>query len=169
MANTVYIPMLDVNRTAQEAAHYLMGRNLNVDEGRTAFHDRIHYYASGFVASKLIKPLRHEDSIQELRAFVGQYPSLRRAKEKRYLQSRYVASLGALEYLERMESGKPFPGPFIERILLQDRAGDFALSEILGQYMGGCLFRRYNRGELSGLDLRQFIFEQHNPFLYHRA
>jgi hypothetical protein len=166
--NTVYIPMLDVNRTAQEAAHYLMGRNLNVDEGRTAFHDRIHYYASGFVASKLINPLRHENSIEELRDFIAQYPSLRRTKEKRYLEPRYEASRGALEYLERMEGGRPFPGPFIEGVLRQDRESDFALSEILGRYMGGCLFRRYNRGELSGLDLRQYIFEQHNPFLYHR-
>lgn len=164
---TIYIPMLDVNRTAQEAAHYLMGRNLNVDEGRTAFHDRIHYYASGFVASKLINPMRHEDGLDELRAFISSYEAMRRPKEKRYLRPQYEATLGALEYLERLESGKPFSTPFIGQILGKDREGDFALSEVLGRYMGGRLYRRYNAGDLSGLDLRQFIFMQQNPFLHH--
>lgn len=166
--NTIYVPMLDVNRTAQEAAHYLMGRNLNVDEGRTAFHDRIHYYASGFVASKLINPLRHEDTTSELKKFIEKYEALGRPKERKYLKPLYESSLEALEYVERLDSGKPFSRSFMDEVLAKDRLYDFVLSEILGHHMGGCLYRSYNRGELSGLDLRQYIFEQHNPFLHHR-
>lgn len=167
--NTIYIPMLDVNRTAQEAAHYLMGRTLNVEQGRVAFHDRIHYFASGFVASKLINPVRREDTKDAMRQFIARYEAAKRPKERKYLAPKYEACRLALDYLERLEGGEPFPAPYVHEILERDRAGDFTLSEMVGRYMGGSLFRRYNRGELSGVDLKQYIFNQHNPLLFHEA
>ena len=57
--NVIYIPILDVNRTVQEAAHFLMGQDLDVSPGHRAFFRRIHYFTAGFLASKMINPLRH--------------------------------------------------------------------------------------------------------------
>ena len=167
-SNTIYIPILDVNRTAQEAAHFLMGRNLNIDDGRAAFMDRIHYYASGFIASKLINPLRKGQRREEIERFVSEYEKSRPWKEKRYLSKGYEAARMALAFLQELGHHREFPAPFLSELTVTDRRSLYSVSEMLGRVIGEDLYSKYDGGLLSGEDLKQFIFQQHNPLRYFR-
>jgi len=164
--NTLYIPMLDVNRTVQEAAHFLMGKNLNVDIGRAAFYDRIHYYASGYLASKLVNPLRRTDMPDDMVRFLRGFPRFRTEKDKEYLGSLHAIYGIVLEFLDHLESGREIPSAYLYDLTKFDRKAHFALSETLGRMMGERTYRLYDAGQLSGWDLRSYVFLQNNAFLY---
>ncbi len=170
--NIIYIPMLDVNRTVQEAAHYLMGADLDVALGAEAFFHRLHYFASGFVASKLINPMRHCRTRDQMRRAREDYARLGTRKECAYAQRHLSVLKGTLDFLDSIEAARGcsrLSQMEMNRYLDLDGATLFELSEQIGFQLGEGLFSSYDKGELSGEDLKHYIFTQHAPFHFHRT
>ena len=170
--NIIYIPMLDVNRTVQEAAHYLMGAELDVGKGGDAFFRRLHYFASGFVASKLINPMRHYRTREQMRRAVEDFGRLRTAKERAYAQRHLSVLKGTLDFFSDMEKAggcSRLSGMEMQRYQKLDVDTLYGLSEQIGFQLGEGLYSSYNGAELSGEDLKHYIFSQHNPFHFCRT
>jgi hypothetical protein len=170
--NIIYIPMLDVNRTVQEAAHYLMGADLDVGECGEAFFRRLHYFASGFVASKLINPMRHYRTREQMRRAIEDLKRLRTAKERAYAQRQLSVLKGTLDFFSDIEKARGcsrLSEMEMRRYLKLDAELLYSLSEQIGFQLGEGLYSSYSAGELSGEDLKHYIFSQHDPFHFCRT
>lgn len=170
--NIIYIPLLDVNRTVQEAAHYLMGADLDVAPGAGAFFRRLHYFASGFVASKLINPMRRYRTRNEMMQVREDYGRLRTRKERAYARRQLSVLNGTLDFFDAADKARGCSRLLqmeMNHYLDVDRETLFGLSEQIGFQLGEGLFSSYNKGELSGEDLKHYIFTQHDPFHFHRT
>jgi len=170
--NTLYLPMMDVNRTVQEAAHFLMGADLDVGAGPEAFFRRLHYYASGFVASKLINPLRHYRTQASMRKAKEEWSRARTVKDRRYAERQLSVFKNTLDFFDLVEhygSCAAMPMMELQRFLAADQRLLFALSEQIGFQLGEGLYKSYNAGELSGEELKHYLFSQVDPFHYYRT
>ncbi len=170
--NIIYIPILDVNRTVQEAAHYLMGADLDAGPGGGSFFRRLHYFASGFVASKLINPLRHYRTREAMRKALEDQARYKTAKERAYgerLLGVLRTTLAFFDAVEGYGGCSRMPQIELDRFVAADRPTLFALSEQIGFQLGEGLYRSYDAGELSGEDLKHYIFAQGDPFHFCRT
>lgn len=169
--NLLYIPLLDVNRTVQEAAHFLMGADLEVGQTPPAFFKRLHYFASGYLASKVINPLRHHHSREAMRRAKQEWSRARTLKERRYAERQIEVFKATVDFFGLIEGyGGCAQIPLIElgRFLSADRETRFAVSEQIGFQLGEGLYASYNEGALSGTELKHYIFSQSDPFHYCR-
>jgi len=160
---TLYIPMLDVNRTVQETMHYLMRAPLPFGKTHNAFMNRIHYFTSGYLGSKLINPMRHSPSLEEMEKSVRSYKRVPSEKERQKLQRQwgiYNAVLRFFRILDRRSEGLMLEW---EPLLKLDRDSAFALSEQIGRTLGDFLYATYNEGKVSAKELKMYIFQQQNP------
>ncbi|MEJ2369213.1 MAG: hypothetical protein P8Z49_12955 [Acidobacteriota bacterium] len=167
--NVIYIPLLDLNRTVEESLHYLMGTALDVSPEPKSFFSRIHYYASGFAASKLINPTRAARTRQAMQATMEEIHFVRRKKEREYLQFLLGIYKSTLDFLQITDNGKTvseLPRLQLQRFLEKDSETHFALSQQIGYQVGEALYGAYNAGELSGVDLKHYIFSQGDPFTF---
>lgn len=160
---TLYIPMLDVNRTVQETMHYLMRAALPIGRTAKALMNRIHYFTSGYLASKLINPMRHSPKLEEMERAIATYPRLRSEKERQKLHrqlSVYRAVLLFFRILDKRSEGLLLEW---EPLLKLDRESAFALSEQIARTLGDFLYASYDAGQLSAKELKMYIFQQQNP------
>jgi hypothetical protein len=165
---TIYLPMLDVNRTVQEAMHYLMRAELPTGRSVKAFMGRIHYFTSGYLASKLINPMRHSPSLKEMEQAVRTYPSLSKHKERLKLGRQLLVYHGVLEFFRQVRSRSSKLQVEMAPLLELDHRTSFALSEQIGRTLGDELYALHDAGRLSAVELKAYCFSQNNPLLYGR-
>ena len=165
---TIYLPMLDVNRTVQEAMHYLMRAELPTGRSVKAFMGRIHYFTSGYLASKLVNPMRHSPSLKEMdksSRLTGTSRRTRSASSSDASSSCTTASWSS--------SGRYAPAPPSSRwrwlpLLEADQRTSFALSEQIGRTLGDELYALHDEGRLSAVELKTYCFSQNDPLRYER-
>ena len=160
---TIYIPMLDVNRTVQEAMHYLMRAPLPQGRTQKAFLDRIHYFACGYLASKLVNPMRHSPSLEDMASSIHSF-SWRPSEKERQKLLRQVQIYRAVLQFFRILDGRS-QGLLLEwsPLLALDRHCAFSLSEQIGRTIGDNLYGKYDEGHLSAQELKMYVFQQRNP------
>lgn len=167
--NLLYIPLLDVNRTVQEAAHFLMQTDLEIAHTPRAFFKRLHYFASGYLASKVINPLRHNHSREAMRKAKQEWARARSPKERRYAQRQVAVFKATVDFfglIEHYGGCTLIPLAELRRFLEADEATRFAVSEQIGFQLGEGLYESYAEGALSGTELKHYIFSQSDPFHY---
>jgi hypothetical protein len=162
----LYVPELDLNHTVEEAMHFLMHRGFRTGSSPIAFMERIHYYASGFLASKLINPLRKTPNESQMRDFLSSFHALAREKDRIKLGRQALVFSRALEFFRLMKRPLGLVRLELEPMLLADWKTLYALSQQIGYTLGLDLYERFNRGELSALDLRRYALEQQDPLLF---
>jgi hypothetical protein len=160
---TIYIPMLDVNRTVQEAMHYLMRAPLPQGKTQQAFLNRIHYFACGYLASKLINPMRHSPSLEDMAGFIRSFSWRPSEKERQKLQRQMQIYRAVLRFFRILDGRSP--GLLLEwsPLLSLDRRCAFSLSEQIGRTIGDLLYGKYDEGHLSAQELKMYSFQQRNP------
>ena len=163
---TIYLPMLDVNRTVQETMHYLMGAHLPVGRNLGAFMARIHYFASGYIASKMVNPMRHSSSLPEMERAVKDYEGLTRESDRRKLSRQVQVYGGVLEFFGTLWPAHRAPAPGLSRLLDLDMRAAFSLSEQIGRTIGDDVHRLYDAGRLSAADLKRYAFTQNDPLFF---
>lgn len=170
--NIIYIPILDVNRTVQEAAHYLMGEDADVGPGVDSFFRRLHYCASGYLASKMINPLRHYRTRDSMHQAKEEWSRARSPKERRYAEHQLAVFNNTLNFFDRVEEHggcSRMPLMELDRFVKLDHDQRFGLSIQIGAQLGEGLYAAYDAGELSGAELKHYIFSQSDPFHYCRT
>jgi hypothetical protein len=161
---TIYVPMMDLNRTVEEAMHYLMGVEMPTGSSFRDFFDRIHYFASGFLASKLVNPTRRAPTTAEMRDRLAKIRSSLNSKQRKKLSRQEAAFESALTFLSiRKRSGR-WGAEDVAPVLRSDTDTLFAVSRQVGYSVGVALYEAYNRGEVSGANLRRYAFQQRDPF-----
>ncbi len=163
---TIYLPMLDVNRTVQETMHYLMGAPLPVGQTLNAFMARIHYFASGYIASKMVNPMRHSPSLSEMERTVKDYPLLQRESDRRKLWRQIQVYGGVLEFFGAVRPANGAVAAGLSHLLVTDMKSAFSLSEQIGRTIGDDIHRLYDAGRLSAADLKRYAFTQKDPLFF---
>ena len=160
---TIYIPMLDVNRTVQETMHYLMRAPLPNGRTQQAFLNRIHYFACGYLASKLVNPMRHSPSLEDMSSSIRSFPWRPSERERQKLQRQLQIYRAVLQFFRIVEGRSQ--GLLLEwsPLLSLDRHSAFSLSEQIGRTIGDHLYGKYDEGHLSAQELKMYIFQQQNP------
>lgn len=160
---TLYIPMLDVNRTVQETMHYLMRAALPLGKTSQALRNRIHYFASGYLASKVVNPMRHSPSLQDMKDAIKSYLWLPSEKERQKLQRQLQVYRAVLQFFQILDGRSR--GLLLEwgPLLKLDSDSAFSLSEQIGRTIGDFLYGSYDEGLLSAKELKMYIFQQQNP------
>lgn len=161
---TIYVPMMDLNRTVEEAMHYLMDAELPTGPSLRAFLERAHYFASGFLASKLVNPSRHAPDEAEMRRKVKEIQALPPGKQKRKLERLKGALEGCLRYLDMRRRQGRWEASELEAVTRTDFQTLFGVSRHLGYLLGQKLYEAYDRGEVSAGGLRRYAFQQRDPF-----
>jgi hypothetical protein len=165
---TIYLPMLDVNRTVQEAMHYLMRAELPTGRSVKAFMGRIHYFTSGYLASKLINPMRHSPTLKEMEEVVRAYTTLNKQKERLKLGRQFLVYHGVLEFFRQVRSRSSKLQVEMAPLLEADQRTSFALSEQIGRTLGDELYALHDEGRLSAVELKTYCFSQNDPLRYER-
>lgn len=163
---TIYLPMLDVNRTVQEAMHYLMRAELPTGRSVKAFMGRLHYFTSGYVASKLINPMRHSPTLKQMEQAVRAYRQIENRKEGLKLGRQNLVYHGVLEFFRQVRSHAPKLQVGMAPLLELDQRTSFALSEQIGRTLGDDLYALHDGGRLSAVELKAYCFNQSDPLLY---
>ncbi len=163
---TIYLPMLDVNRTVQETMHYLMGAPLPVGQTFNAFMARIHYFASGYIASKMVNPMRHSPTLLEMERAVKDYPLLQCESDRRKLWRQIQVYGGVLEFFGAVRLANGAVAAGLSHLLGTDMKSAFSLSEQIGRTLGDDIHRLYDAGRLSAADLKRYAFTQKDPLFF---
>jgi hypothetical protein len=161
--NTIYTVFPDVNHTVEESMHYLMGKDLPAGDDEESFWERIRYFASGYLASKMINPAREtlkRGSIKDIRERIGQVST---AKERKYLL-RQAAVCNAMDGFFNLAMKDRLTSLEIQGLLRQDVTTLFDLSRAIGYQAGDALFEDYNMGEISGRELKHVMFTLKPPY-----
>ena len=165
---TIYLPVLDVNRTVQEAMHYLMRTGMPAGHSLASFFLRIHYFASGYLASKVVNPMRHSPSLQEMEKAIHTYRWLKDESQRRKLWRQLDVYRHTLEFMKIARSHRRGLLLQFTHMLKVDERSVFALSEQIGRTVGDDICRRYDSGQLSAVDLKYYIFSQSDPLYFER-
>ena len=165
---TIYLPMLDVNRTVQETMHYLMRMGMPTGRSFSAFLLRIHYFTSGYVASKVVNPMRHSPSLQEMGKAIRTYPWVKDESQRRKLWRQLDVYKYTLEFMKAIRAHRRGLLLQFSHMLEVDGRCAFALSEQIGRTIGDDICRRYDSGQLSAVDLKYYIFSQGDPLYFER-
>jgi hypothetical protein len=161
--NTIYTVFPDVNHTVEESMHYLMGKDLPAGDGERDFWERIHYFASGYLASKMINPMRETLKRASLKEILERIGQVRTEKERRYLLRQAVVCNAMAGFFNlAMKDRLTFLE--LQQLLRQDKETVFELSRAIGYQVGEALFADYDKGELSGRDLKHCMFTTKEPF-----
>ncbi len=161
--NTIYTVFPDVNHTVEESMHYLMGKDLAAGSDEQAFWERIHYFSSGYLASKMINPLRETLKQASMREILERIGQVTREKERRYLLRQAIVCNAMREFYDLAMKDR-LTSLEIAGLLKIDVDNVFELSRAIGYQAGDALFEDYNGGKLSGRDLKHVIFTPHPPY-----
>jgi len=162
--SALFVPLLDVNHTVEEAAHCLMGEAFPLGNSLQSYEKRLHYFASGYVGSKLINPNRHTPSLKEMRRRLRLDPDKMSERDSNKLKPERSAFEGVLDYFKATRNGRKAKRGEMDSVLATDRASSFTVSRRAGYIIGEALFEAYNTGKIAGAQLREYVFEQDSPF-----
>lgn len=160
----LFVPLLDVNHTVEEAVHYLMGVSMPLGGDLEAFEKRLHYFASGYIGSKLINPSRHTPSLRDMRKRLRLPLKMMTEKDKRKLRNERTAYRGVIKFFMLLDTVRTGDVTGMAPLLTADEQTAFALSRRAGYILGEALYRGYDNEKLSGEDLKRYVFEQQSPF-----
>ena len=160
----LYVPRLDLNRTVEETTHLLMDVWLPTGRGLSAFLGRVHYFAGGFLGSKLMNPTRPAPTAQGMRHYIDSYERMKDGKDKGKLSREARVYESALAFLALFKKDVPIEKASLAPILKADWNLLYDVSRAVGYCLAQRLYELYNVGDLSAMDLRRYVFEQANPF-----
>lgn len=161
--NTIYTVFPDVNHTVEESMHYLMGKDLAPGGDEQSFWERIHYFSAGYLASKMINPVRETLKQGNMRQILERIGQVAREKERRYLLRQAIVCNAMREFYDLAMKDR-LTSLEIAGLLKIDVDNMFELSRAIGYQAGDLLFEDYNGGKLSGRDLKHIIFTPHPPY-----
>lgn len=161
--NTIYTVFLDVNHTVEEAMHYLMGKDLPTEISEKGFWERVHYFASGYIASKVINPIRQTLRQESLKEMLERVEIVATEKDKRYLRSQIAVCVAVRNFFNLLNEGK-LTSLSISAFNQIDALHIFELSRAIGYQIGEAIFDDYSKGEISGRDIKHIIFTSQDIF-----
>lgn len=161
---TLYVPVLDINQTVEESMHYLMDRDIPVEATHRAFMERVHYFASGYTASKLVNPTRTTPSPGDMAALVRRHPRIVSRKERKKLERQVRVFENVLAFLHLLGSRDAWRPEDVGPVLAADLETLYSVSRQVGYWLGDRLYRAYDAGRISGAELRRYAFQQTDPF-----
>ncbi len=161
---TLYVPVLDINQTVEEVMHYLMDKDMPVESNRKAFMERVHYFASGYTASKLVNPTRTTRSPRDMASLVRRHPGIARVKEKKKLERQVRVFENSLAFFHLLASRHAWRPEDIDPVLAADTETLYSVSRQVGYWLGDRLYKGYDGGRISGAELRRYAFQQMDPF-----
>jgi hypothetical protein len=160
----LYVPRLDLNRTIEETTHLLMNQWLPTGRGLQSFLARLHYFASGFLGSKIVNPTRPARSAREAARFLESYRKMPDGKDKGKLAREAKVNEWVLAFLHILHRDEPVSRGAMAPILRADAELIFDVSRTVGYSLGQRLYELYDAGQLSASDLKRYVFEQDDPF-----
>lgn len=160
----IYVPQLDLNRTVEETLHLLMDQWLPTARGLAAFLSRAHYFASGFLGSKLVNPTRPGRTPQDFRRFLEDFRAMPDGKVKVKLSHEAKAAEQALHFLDLLKSDRPVRRGDLASVLRTDFELLFDVSRFVGYSLGEKLHELHDAGQLAASDLKRYVFDQDDPF-----
>lgn len=155
--NTIYTVFLEVNHTVEESMHYLMGKDLPVSSSEKSFWERLHYFASGYIASKVINPLRETLREDSLRMILERIEYAASEKDKKYLQTQVVVCMAVNDFFSYLKEDK-LTKLSMAMFYQIDEGNLYELSRAIGYLMGETIFEDYGKGLLSGREIKHIIF-----------
>lgn len=160
----LYVPRLDLNRTVEETAHLMMDVWLPTGRDLEAFLGRVHYFAGGFLASKMVNPTRPAPTAAEMRKYLSGYAAMPEGKDKGKMSREATVFRWALDFIEMLVRDDPVQRKGLAGLLSADWTLIYDLSRCMGYNFANRLYVLYNDGHLSGADLKRYTFEQSDPF-----
>lgn len=154
---TIYTVFLDLNHTVEESMHYLMGKDLPLSSTEEAFWERVHYFASGYIASKVINPVRQTFRSESLKELLEKVEFAATEKDKRYLRRQIAVCMSATNFFNLLRENK-LSKLSISAFLQIDIETLFELSRAIGYQVGEYLFKDYLDGVISGRDIKHIVF-----------
>ncbi|NMB99563.1 MAG: ChaN family lipoprotein [Thermoanaerobaculaceae bacterium] len=161
--NTIYTVFLDVNHTVEEAMHYLMGKDIPIEASESCFWERVHYFASGYIASKVINPIRQTLRQESLKEILERIEYAATEKDKRYLRRQIAVCMHVRQFFNYLKEGK-LTKLSVSAFVQIDEDNLFELSRALGYQIGEAIFDDYNKGEISGRDIKHLVFTVEDHF-----
>lgn len=155
--NTIYTVFLDLNHTVEEAMHYLMGKDLPLSSTEEAFWERVHYFAAGYIASKVINPVRQTYRSESLKELLEKVELAATEKDKRYLRRQIAVCMSATNFFNLLRENK-LSKLSISAFVQMDVETLFELSRAIGYQLGELLFKDYLDGLISGRDIKHIVF-----------
>lgn len=156
--NIIYTVYPDVNHTLEEAMHYLMGKDLPIGDDEGSFWERIHYFMAGYIASKVINPLRKTYKNNFLVKILEKLANTTIEKDKKYLRRQITVYMALSNFLELFRK-KGLSDLVLNAFIQIDRESVFELSRNLGYQAGEVLYEEYTMQRLSGRDIKHLIFK----------
>jgi len=161
--NTIYTVFPDVNHTVEESMHYLMGKDLPAGSDEQSFWERVHYFSSGYLASKMINPMRETLKKGKMKEILEKTMQVKTQKERNYLLRQAVVCNAMSEFFDLAMRDR-LTSLEIAGLVKLDVNNLFELSRAIGYLAGDALFEDYDKGELSGRDLKHKIFTLKPPY-----
>ena len=161
--NTIYTVFLDVNHTVEEAMHYLMGKDLSVESNEDGFWERVHYFASGYIASKVINPIRQTLRHESLKEILERIEYAATEKDKRYLRRQISVCMSVTQFFNYLKENK-LTKLSVSAFVQIDADTLFDLSRAIGYQLGEAIFEDYSKGEISGRDIKHLVFTVEDCF-----
>ena len=153
----IYTPYPDVNHTVEEAMHYLMEKDLPLGDSEEIFWERIHYFFSGFLASKVINPMRQTFSKSSLNQFFQRIESAATEKDKKYLRNQIATYLAMADFFEYINK-KGVSDLAFQGFAYADPSYHYELSRQIGYQIAEIMFKEYNEERISGWEIKHIIF-----------
>ncbi len=161
---TLFVPLLDVNHTVEEATHYLMHAEFPLGESLPDFTARLHYFACGYLGSKLMNPSRSTPMAAEMRKRLRvKAEALRETEREKLVEERRVFG-AALDFFGLVRTGKDKEPGTMDEILCADSDNHFMVSRRIGYIIGETIYDSYDAGGYSGGELGDFVFKERTPF-----
>lgn len=161
--NTIYTVFLDVNHTVEEAMHYLMGKDLPVEFNEDSFWERVHYFASGYIAAKVINPIRQTLRHESLKEILERIEYAASEKDKRYLRRQISVCMSMNQFFNYLKENK-LTKLSVSAFVQIDADTIFELSRVIGYQLGERVFEDYTKGNFSGRDIKHLIFTVEDYF-----
>ncbi len=133
-----------------------------------SFFIRIHYFPSGYIASKVVNPMRHSPSLQEMEKSIHTYRWLSDESQRKKLWRQLEVFRNTIEFMKISRSHRRGLLLQFTHMLEVDRRSGFALSEQIWRTIGDDICRRYDSGDLSAVDLKRYILSQNDPLYFER-
>jgi len=159
----IYTVFLDVNHTVEETMHYLMEKDLPVSSVESAFWERVHYFASGYIASKIINPLRETFKKGSLKEMLERINYAATEKDREYLRVQISVCMSLSDFFKSLQEGR-LTKLSLSAFVQVDLQNLFELSRAIGYQIGETLFENYSKGLLSGRDIKHIIFTGEDHF-----
>lgn len=160
----LYVPRLDLNRTVEETTHLLMDVWLPTGKDLEAFLGRIHYFAGGFLGSKIVNQTRPAPTAADMNGYLARYAAVPPGKDRTKMSREAGVYEAALRLIEFLVKDQQVARGDIAEVLASDWDFLYDVSRCIGYNFANRLYALYDEGHLAATDLKRYAFEQNSPF-----